>query len=83
MHRVFSLALIVAGVLSLLLGTLIWDKQRASRACEDYMAALAPPGNLEQFRQETAWAWRKLEWECVFTGRRTGRVQRIDIDDTP
>jgi len=38
---------------------------------------------MEPFRKETAWAWRKLEWECVFTGMRTGRVQRIDIDDTP
>jgi hypothetical protein len=83
MHRALTLALIIAGALALLLGTVVWDERRASRRCEDYIAALVPPGNLETFRKETAWAWRKLEWECVFTGTRTGRVQRIDIDDTP
>ena len=43
-----------------------------------------PPRNLEPFRKEAEWTWRKLEWECVVTGIRTGRVLlRIDIDDTP
>lgn len=83
MHRLSRLALIIAGALALLLGTVVWDERRASRACDDYIAAIYPPGNLEPFRKETEWAWRKLEWECVFTGTRTGRVSRIDIDDTP
>ena len=83
MNRVVTLVLIIAGARALLLGTVVWDERRAWRRCEHYVAALFPPANLEPFRKETAWAWRKLEWECVFTGTRTGRVQRIDIDDTP
>ena len=29
----------------------------------------------------TDWAWRRLEWECVYTDHRTGRQVRVDIDD--
>jgi len=83
MNRVVTLVLIIAGALALLLGTVVGDERRASRRCEHYIAALRPPGSLGPFRKETAWAWRKLEWECVFTFTRTGQVQRIDIDDTP
>jgi len=80
-HRALRLALITAGALALLLGAVVWEGRRAPRACDHYIAALHPTGSMEPFRKETEWAWRKLEWECVFTGTRTGRVQRIDIDD--
>jgi len=80
MNRVVTLVLIIAGARALLLGTVVGDGRRASRRCEHYVAALRGPSSMSPFRKETAWAWRKLEWECVFTGTRTGRVQRIDID---
>ena len=82
MRRAFRLALVIAGVLALSLGPVVWDGRQAPRACDAYAASLIGAPNIGDFRLETEWSWRKLEWECVFIGER-GWVQRVDIDDTP
>jgi len=83
MNRVVTLVLIHRGGARLVAWNRRVDERRASRRCEHYVAALKVPSSMSPFRKETAWAWRKLEWERVFTFTRTGQVQRIDIDDTP
>ena len=83
MHRALTLALLIAGVLALSVGAVVWEGRRAPGACDAYLASLHVSPNLGDFRLETEWAWRKLEWECVFTFTRTGLVQRVDIDDAP
>lgn len=77
MHRRFTLVFVTAGVLALLFGTVVWDGQRARRGCAGYPASLTGNGARHVAHTETAWAWLKLEWECVVTTR-TGRVFRVD-----
>ncbi len=77
--------LAVTGALALVLGAVVYDERQASHACDEYLAYILagfiPTPNIGPWRTATEWEWRKLEWECVYTSTRTGRVHRIDIDD--
>jgi hypothetical protein len=73
--------LFIAAVLALLLAPAAYDERRASRACDDFMQRIAPTGNMNPVQTATEWKWRNLEWECVYTDMRTGRAQRIDVDE--
>ena len=76
--------LLSIGGLALVLGAVVYDEREASRVCREFgMVHLRPypTPNLSPVDTATEWKWRKVEWECVYTSTRTGRVRRIDIDD--
>lgn len=83
MRRVWRPVLAVTGALALAIGAVVYDERGASRACDDFIAAIypAPNVNVSPVLVSTEWKWRTLEWECVYTRTRTGRVEHVDIDE--